>query len=138
VTNVLDAEAQAQHAEQIADDIEALENTKAPLWAVYGPGGTFEHHRKNLLSAIAERIRLEAREQGQQVGGRGGLTDGQVDDRAHADLEYGARIDLATTERTQLALLDAEINKNIRLYELAQGRMNTARKLIRFDGSNGA
>jgi G3E family GTPase len=65
------------------------------------------------------------------------LTDGQVDDRAHADLLYGARIDLATTERTQLAQLDAEINKKIRLYELAQGRMNTARKLIRFDGNNG-
>jgi hypothetical protein len=131
VTNVLDAEARAQEAEEIADDIEALENTKAPLWAVYGPGGTWDAERKALLCAGAIIVRHQAMVDGQK------FSEAAIDHIAHQRQEYCDRITQATDERTQMALLDAQINKKVRLYELAQGRMNTARKLIRFDGNNG-
>jgi hypothetical protein len=132
VTNVLDAEAQAQRAEQIADDIEALENTKAPLWAVYGPGGTYEAERKNMWCMCAVAVRSDAQQAGTKT------SEAAIEQAAHCTTQYRDFLNQAEDDRTQLALIDAQINKKIRLYELAQGRMNTARKLIRFDGSNGA
>jgi hypothetical protein len=132
VTNILDAEAQALTAEQIADDIEALENTKAPLWAVYGPGGTYEAERKNLWCMCAVDVRSDA----QQAGTK--MSEAAIEQAAHVSTAYRDFLNSAEDDRTQLALLEAQINKKVRLYELAQGRMNTARKLIRFDGNNGA
>ena len=132
MTNVLDAEAQAQHAEEIADDIEALENTKAPLWAVYGPGGTWEAERKALLCAGAIIVRHQAMVDGQK------FSEAAIDHIAHQRQEYCDRIAQATDERTQLALVEAQINKSVRRYELAKSRMYTAGKLARFDGNNGA
>jgi hypothetical protein len=37
-------------AEELIDSIEALDNTAAPLRAVYGSFGTFEYERKNLCA----------------------------------------------------------------------------------------
>jgi hypothetical protein len=132
VTNILDAEALAQDAEQIADDIEALENTRAPLWAVYGPGGTWEAERKAVLCGGAIIVRHQALVDGQKI------SEAAIDHIAHQRQGYCDRITQATVERTQLALIDAQINKKTRRYELARSRMYTAGKLARFDGHNGS
>ncbi len=103
-------------AEELIDSIEALENTRAPLYAVYGPGGTWDAERKALLCVVAERVRVEA------VPGVK-MTEAAIDHAAHAHQQYQFRIALATTERTQMALIDAEIAAKTRRYELAKSRI---------------
>ena len=111
----IDAEILAQHAEALIDELEALENTRAPLFAVYGPGGTWEAERKAMLCACAIDIRAE-------VGDRK-VTEAWIDQNAHDHVKYRSRIELAEEERTQMALLDAQIAAKERRYELAKSRM---------------
>jgi hypothetical protein len=117
VSSVIDAVDHAAVAEELIDDIEALDNTAAPLRAVYGSFGTFEHERKNLLCSKADEIRLAYQRDGVKY------TEAQIDQKAHADIEYKARIEQATEERTNLALLDAEAMAKTRRYELAKSRV---------------
>lgn len=114
---VLDAVDHADAAERLIDTIEALENTAAPLRAVYGSFGTFEYERKNLLCAIADEMRLAFQRDGVKY------TEAQIDQKAHADPRYIERITLATQERTKLALIEADIIAQQRRYELARARV---------------
>lgn len=75
---------------------------RAPLHAVYGAFGTFDHTRKVLLSATRNAYRDTFSASGEKV------TEARLDDLAHADGEYQGFIETATAQRTQLALLDAE------------------------------
>jgi AraC-like DNA-binding protein len=110
-------------AEELIDTIEALDNTAAPLRAVYGSFGTFEYERKNLLCAIADELRLSYQSAGVKY------TEAQIDQKAHADPRYIARITLATQERTRLALIDAEVIAKQRRYELAKSRVYLSGRL---------
>jgi hypothetical protein len=123
MSTTLDAEDHAGAAEQLIDDIEALENTRAPLYAVYGPGGTWEAERKCLLSACAVAYRMDAADEKRKV------TEAAVNDLAHDHADYRTRIDLATEERTKMALLDAEIAAKTRRYELAKSRIYLSGRL---------
>lgn len=76
---------------------------RAPLYALYGPGGTFDNTRKILLCTCRDAWRVTKRGAGEKV------TEAALDDLAHSDEEYRRLIARATEERTQLALLDAEI-----------------------------
>ena len=114
---VLDAVDHADAAERLIDTIEALENTAAPLRAVYGSFGTFEYERTNLLCAIADEMRLAFQRDGVKY------TEAQIDQKAHADPRYIERITLATQERTKLALIEADIIAQQRRYELARARV---------------
>jgi hypothetical protein len=110
-------------AEELIDDIEARENTRAPLFAVYGPGGTWEAERKALLCGGAIIVRHQAMVDGQK------FTEAAIDQIAHNRDEYVRRIEQATDERTQMALLDAEIAAKTRRYELAKSRIYLAGRL---------
>jgi AraC-like DNA-binding protein len=110
-------------AEELISDIEDLDNTAAPLRAVYGSFGTFEYERKNLLCAIADELRLSYQSAGVKY------TEAQIDQKAHADPRYIARITLATQERTRLALIDAETIAKQRRYELAKSRVYLSGRL---------
>jgi AraC-like DNA-binding protein len=110
-------------ASALIDEIEALDNTAAPLRAVYGSFGTFEYERKNLLCAIADELRLSYQSAGVKY------TEAQIDQKAHADPRYIARITLATQERTRLALIDAEVIAKQRRYELAKSRVYLSGRL---------
>jgi lipopolysaccharide biosynthesis protein len=110
-------------AEELIDTIEALDNTAAPLRAVYGAFGTFDYERKNLLCAIADEMRLMYQANGVKY------TEAQIDQKAHADPRYIARIALATQERTRLALIDAEVIAKQRRYELAKSRVYLSGRL---------
>lgn len=117
MSTVLDAVDWAEKAEQASDDIEALETTKAPLVAVYGPGGTYADERSSLVSAIADELRLSAHAAGQKI------TESAVEARSRADRRVLDRVHLAREERTQMALIDARINRLTRTYELARARL---------------
>lgn len=84
-------------------ECEERERTRAALWSVYGPGGTFEHDRKALLATIADEIRQTARERQEK------MTEAAVDDAAHHDARYTGFLATARQERTTMAYLDAEI-----------------------------
>lgn len=120
---VMDSVDHGALAEALIDDIESLENTAAPLRAVYGAFGTFEYERKNLLCTIADEMRLAFQRDGIKY------TEAQIDQKAHADPRYVARITLATQERTRLALLDAEMIAKQRRYELAKSRVYLSGRL---------
>lgn len=117
MTDVLTTIDHGSVAESLIDEIEALETTAAPLRAVYGSYGTFEYERKNLLCAIADELRLAYQANAVKY------TEAQIDQKAHADPRYVARITLATQERTRLALLDADLIAKQRRYELAKSRI---------------
>lgn len=110
----------AAQAEELSDEIEALDNTRAPLWAVYGYNGTWDAERKALLCACANRVRANA---------AGKITEAAIDHAAHADTDYSNRIVLAEQQRTQMALLDAEIASKTRRFELLKERMANVRKI---------
>lgn len=87
----------------LLDRYEALLKQRAPLWALYGAFGTFEHTRKVLLSTCRDSYRLAMHDANTRV------TEGALEDMARTHPEYQALIQRATQERGEMALLDAEI-----------------------------
>lgn len=120
-TTPIDADLLATEAEGLSNEIEALENTRAPLYAVYGYNGTWPDERKAILSMCAVIIR------GQFEGTK--VTEAQIDQLAHDAPHYRQTLYEAEKDRTRLALLDAEIAGKQRRYELARERMANIRKI---------
>ncbi len=116
----VDADLLASEAEELSDTIEALDATRAPLWAVYGYNGTWEAERKALLDACALLARESLTEK---------ATEAHIGQLAHAHETYKQRISLAVEERTTLALLDAVSASRTRRYELAKEKMANIRKM---------
>ena len=79
--------------------LETVLYRRAPLFAKYGPGGTFDHSRKTLLAAIKNEYR---------VGAATRVSESSLDDVGHADPRYVKFVDDATEERAAFALLDAD------------------------------
>lgn len=123
MSTAIDAIDVGEMAEQLIDDIEALDNAAAPLRAVYGSFGTFDYERKALLCTVADALRLAYQRDGVKY------TEAQVDQKAHADPRYIDRITLATQERTRLALIEAEVIAKQRRYELAKARVYLSGRL---------
>ena len=89
--------------DDLLDQLERVLNERAPLHALHGPFGTFEHTRKILLAQIRSYERVIAVEQGKRP------TNDQLDDLARMDQTYVDLIDRATKERTRLAELEAQM-----------------------------
>jgi hypothetical protein len=123
VSTTVEHDASVGDPAALIDDIEALENTRAPLYAVYGPGGTWDAERKSLLCMCATIVRAEAEGNGKK------LTEAAIDQIAHGDERYVERVNGATEERTKMALLDAEIAAKARRYELARARLYLSGRL---------
>lgn len=78
----------------------------APLRAVHGTNGTFEHDRKALLARLRIGIRRQAvADIRQRTTGR--LTNDDVDDLAHAHTEYGTFLKTAHEEKQRMYELDS-------------------------------
>lgn len=101
----------------LIDRLEALLAQRAPLWALYGPGGTFEYTRKILLCTCRDSWRVT------KLGNNEKVTESQLDDLGHADEEYRRLIARATGEREELARLDAEITGLEHRISLARARV---------------
>jgi AraC-like DNA-binding protein len=123
MTDIIDVMDSSMGASALIDEIEALDNTAAPLRAVYGSFGTFDYERKSRLCAIADELRLAFQKANVKY------TEAMIDQSAHADPRYIARITLATQERTRLALIDAETIAKQRRYELAKSRVYLSGRL---------
>lgn len=78
----------------------------APLRAIHGTNGTFDHDRKALLARLRIGIRRNALAPSQRVMA-GRLTDAAIDDLAHAHPDYLAFLDGAKREKTQMVEIDA-------------------------------
>jgi hypothetical protein len=87
----------------LIDKLEALLHERAPLQALYGNFGTFDHTRKIILSAERDAERFAAANEGRKT------TEAAIDDVARNAESYATLIARATAERTQLAHLDADI-----------------------------
>lgn len=89
-------------ADELIQQLNDVLVKRAPLAAVYGPFGTFDHVRKTLLASCRDAHRMTRLGNGEKV------TEALLDDLAHADGQYVDFINAATEQRTALALLDAE------------------------------
>lgn len=90
-------------SDELLERLEALQRERAPLFALYGAFGTFDHTRKIVLAGCRDQARTEAQDANVKV------TEAALDDWAHTYEAYKSLIARATEERTQLARLDAEI-----------------------------
>jgi len=81
----------------------SLSAQAAPLRALYGSFGVWDHERKANLSAIRMMLRAKAVEAGEKK------TEAQLDEEAHAAPGYIAFVSKAVEERTKLAELEAEL-----------------------------
>lgn len=101
------AEAELRASVQPIDELLAershLIEKCAPLRAVYGSFGTFDHSRKILLSRLKGEIRARA------VRDQRKITNDQVDEEAHEHPDFIEFITDATKARTQWIKLEAII-----------------------------
>lgn len=85
--------------ETLLTSLESVLHRRAPLYAKYGPGGTYDNSRTTLLAAIKNEYRAGAVTR---------VTEDSLKDMAHADERYVKFVDDATEERATYALLDAD------------------------------
>jgi chorismate mutase len=81
----------------------ALVERVADLRARHGAFGTWDHARKILLATVAMKARALAVRDGTKV------TEGALEDLAHASPEYTEMVTQATLDRSELTLLEAKI-----------------------------
>jgi hypothetical protein len=116
----LDHDAGTGDLAALSDEIEALEATLAPLRAVHGAWGTWEHERKVLLSGILAAIKVN----GEKV------TDKHADALAHDDPRYRAFLSDAAGEKAKLLEGEARLAGMKRQWELGLNRMWNQRKAM--------
>lgn len=115
----------SENLEAWIDTLESLDHTRAPLYARYGPGGTFDHERNILLSTIKDEYRQGATTR---------ISQDSLDDMGHSDERYVRFIDHALAERTQLAELDATRIALEHRIESARARLYLQGRLARLGG----
>jgi len=76
----------------------------APLWAKYGPGEVWSHHRKSILSTLELEWRARLEGAGKKV------TDASASAAAHADPRYTDELVRALEERAKLFALQNRID----------------------------
>lgn len=100
----------------------------APLKALHGPFGKFDHKRKAMLEACKIRARMEMQQKGEKI------TEAAVDALGHADGQYIAFIDEGIVNATRYIELDiavSEIEERIRNREFSLLAFNAEARLGR-------
>ncbi len=95
--------AQVQPIDELLAERSHLASQIAPLRAVYGSFGTFDHQRKILLSRIKGEIRAGA------VRDKRKVNNDQVDEEAHEHPEYVEFITTATKNRALWIVLEGRL-----------------------------
>lgn len=107
--------------DQLLDERRTLVTTLAPLYALYGPGGTADHARKNELSRLDGLIRaMAAAEEPPRR-----LTEPMVEAATHAHKDYLAFVAKMTTDRALYFALNADL-------EAIEWRVNRGQALLRY------
>ena len=106
--------------EDIHAEWETLTAKLAPMWALYGPGGTTDHLRKNELARIDGLVRANA------VAENKTMTEPKVDAACRNHPQYIEFVAKMTTERAefyklqnQLTALDWQVNRGQALLKLS-------------------
>jgi hypothetical protein len=115
-----DAELRAgvEPLDQLLDERAHLVEQVATLWALYGPGGTADHSRKNELARLDGLVRAMA------VGLEKKLTEPMVEAATHAHKDYLDFVAKMTTERAEFFRLNAQL-------EATELRINRGQALLR-------
>ena len=108
-----------QPAQELLDERTLLVEKVADLKAVYGSFGTFDHLRKIELSRLKGLVRAQATRDKVK------LNNDQVDDDAHAHIDYIEFIRQATTDRAKWVRLENQI-------EAVSARIFRGNAMIRF------
>lgn len=77
----------------------------AALWALYGPGGVWEHDRKALLASLSQTARQALLASGLK------FTEAMIDESARASEKYMECLATAKQERTEFETLDLELDQ---------------------------
>lgn len=102
------------------NDLEALQERRkdilvefAPLKAMHGPFGLFDHKRKAMVSGMKIKARLKL------IASGGKVTDDIVDAEAHVDPQYLSWLDEQMADKVRFVHLEAELDS---LHELIRDR----------------
>lgn len=124
----LEDRAEVEPLEVLHNERRQLMITLAPLKAVHGNFGLFDHRRKSMVEAMKIKARMQLTKDG------GKATDALVDATGHVDPQYEAFLDQMYAEKVeflkQQTTLD-EIEERIRSREIALGVYNSELRLGR-------
>lgn len=104
--------------DHLLDERNHLVAKVAPLWALYGPGGTADNSRKNELARLDGLIRALATGEGKKV------TEPMVEAATHAHPDYLNFVAKMTTERAEFFKLNAQL-------EAIEWKVNRGQALLR-------
>jgi hypothetical protein len=90
--------------EELLAERRELVERHADVQAVYGAFGTWDHQRKVELSRIKMLLRAQAVKDGIKV------TEGGLEDAAHAHTDYVAFVTEATVERAEWVRVESQID----------------------------
>jgi hypothetical protein len=88
--------------ETLIAELEETEGEWSRLWAMHGPGGTWDDHRRALRAVLSE----EKRDAHQAATGKR-LSNEEAEDRAMADPRYRACVSDGESSRTRFAVLES-------------------------------
>jgi hypothetical protein len=111
----LEAKAEAESLEELHQERREIVSELAALEALHGMNGLWDDKRRSLRAAIATEIRDRMAAEGKKV------TEGLIEDMAHADHRYTDFIDHGLADRMQYLQLKVrrdEIQERIRNREL--------------------
>jgi hypothetical protein len=95
----------------------ALTVQLAPLEAIVGPGGVGEAQTKSLRAALAAEFRQSAAESGTKV------TEAAIEERAHADPRYSAKLEEMAGMRAEYVCLRGMIDQLTSQMQYAQASL---------------
>lgn len=104
------------------------EEKYAELWSLYGPGGTFDAYRKNMVAALGVQIREGREERGEKI------TDKIIEDLAYGDPTYKAFLETARDARKAFILLQMQRDRA----EMETNRGQALLRLAAAPASSGA
>ena len=110
--------ASVEPLDQLLDERAHLVAKVAPLWALYGPGGTADNSRKNELARLDGLVRAMA------VGTEQKMTEPKIEAATHAHPDYLNFVAKMTTERAEFFKLNAQL-------EAIEWKVNRGQALLR-------
>lgn len=117
----------AEPLDELLAELDATEDEWAAGWALYGPGGLLGDLRKSLLDATAQELRtaaLKLNTTGQKI------TDGLIDEMAHADESYREFIDEHIARRKDWIKLDKRRTQIEMRINRGQAMLRVAAKMV--------
>lgn len=124
----LEERAEVESLEALHNERRQLMLTLAPLKAVHGPFGMFDHRRKSMVEAMKVKARLRLTQMGAKA------TEAMIDAEGHEDAQYVQFLD--QMERDKIAYLHQqtqldEIDEKIRSREIEIQAYNSELRLGR-------